>query len=108
MQPRGIQVAPLIRAARRSASLSINQLAEELGVGRTTVVSLETGRRSATGVEVATIARVIEASVAPLEERLRRARFDNRLVSSSVSWLVRARGARAHERQRSRLEMGHD
>jgi transcriptional regulator with XRE-family HTH domain len=91
MQARGIQVAPLIRAARRAAGLSVNQLAEELGVGKTTVRDLETGRRIATGIEVAAIARAIDTSVAPLEDRIRRARVDGRIVDleREVSWIER-------------------
>jgi transcriptional regulator with XRE-family HTH domain len=91
MQPRGIQVAPLIRAARRGAGLSVAQLAEELGVGKTTVRDLETGRRTVTGVEVRAIARAIETSVAPLEDRIRRARVDGRIVEleREVSWIER-------------------
>jgi transcriptional regulator with XRE-family HTH domain len=81
----------MIRAARRGAGISVDQLARELGVGRTTIRNLEAGRRIATGIEVAAIAKAIETSVQPLEERIKKARVDSRIVEleREVSWIER-------------------
>jgi transcriptional regulator with XRE-family HTH domain len=91
VQPRGTQVGPLVRAARRSAGLSLTQLARELGVGKTTIHDLEVGRRSVTGVEVVATARALDSSVAPIEDRIRRTRVDGRIVEleREVAWIER-------------------
>ena len=90
-QARGIQVAPLIEAARNAAGISVAQLAEELGVEQTTIRRLENGRRTPTGIEINAIARAIRTNTAPIETRIRRARVDGRIVEleREVAWIER-------------------
>jgi transcriptional regulator with XRE-family HTH domain len=92
MQVRGIQVGPLLEAARHAAGMSVAQLADELGITRTTYRRIETGERNPTGIELNTIARVIETSVAPLETRVERAKVNRRIVDlqREIAWIERS------------------
>ena len=104
-QVRGIQVAPLIGAARRAAGMSAEQLAEELGVERTTIRRLETGRRTPTRIEINAIANVINTSTAPIENRIRRARVDGRIVELGQGRLDGTPRAPERQRQRPRRDL---